>query len=83
MAFKNALLLRFLQSAKTSNLWALLTRSDLFDFDKLCDDECIAEFCSLKKDIYVLKGVLQIPDEIACCNRLVVDGIDALCVLLM
>ena len=28
MAFKNALLLGFLQSAKTSNLWALLTRSE-------------------------------------------------------
>ena len=48
---------------------------DLFDLDKLCDDECKAEFRFLKNDIYVLKDVLQIPDEVVCYNRLVVNGI--------
>ena len=55
---------------------------DPLDLDKLCDDECKAEFRFLKNDIYVLKDVLQIPDEVVCYNRLVVDGIEALCVLL-
>ena len=55
---------------------------DPFDLDKLCDDECEAEFCFLKNNVYVLKDVLQIPDKVVCCDRLVVDGIEALCVLL-
>jgi len=55
---------------------------DPFDSDKLCDDECKAEFRFLKNGIYVLKVVLQIPNEVVCYNRLVVDGIEALCVLL-
>ncbi|PFX16387.1 hypothetical protein AWC38_SpisGene19327 [Stylophora pistillata] len=53
-----------------------------FDLDELCDDECKAEFRFLKSDIYVLKDVLQVPDEVVCYKRLVVDGIEALCVLL-
>ena len=55
---------------------------DPFDLDKLCDDKCKAEFRFLEKDIYVLKDVLQIPDEVVCYNRLVVNGIETLCVLL-
>ena len=55
---------------------------DPFDLDDLCDDECKAEFRFLKNDIHLLKDVLQVPDEVVCYNRLVVDGIEALCVLL-
>lgn len=31
----------------------------------------------MKKDIYQVKDVLQVPDEIVCYNRLVVEGIEA------
>ena len=55
---------------------------DTFDLDKLTDSECKAEFRFLKGDIYNLKEILGIPDEIRCYNRLVVDGIEALCILL-
>jgi len=53
-----------------------------FELDSLSDDECRAEFRFLKNDIFLLKDVLQIPDEITCYNRLVVSGIEALCILL-
>lgn len=53
-----------------------------FDLDDLCDDECKAEFRFMENDIYQMKDVLQVPDEIVCYNRLVVKGIKALCVLL-
>ena len=55
---------------------------DRFDLDNLNDSECEAEFRFLKGDIYNLKEILGIPDEIQCYNRLVVDGIEALCILL-
>ena len=55
---------------------------DRFDLDKLNDSECGAEFRFLKSDIYNLQEILGIPDEIRCYNRLVVDGIEALCILL-
>ena len=46
------------------------------------DEECKAEFWFLKNDIYLLKEVMQLPDEIICHNRLVVSEIEALCILL-
>ena len=55
---------------------------DPFDLDGLCDDECKAEFPFLKNNIHLLKDVLQVPEEVVCYNRLVVDGIEDLCVLL-
>ena len=39
-------------------------------------------FVFLKNNSYQLKDVLQVPDDIVCYNRLVVGGIEALCVLL-
>ena len=51
---------------------------DPFNLHDLCDDECKAEFRFLKDDIHLL----QVPDEVVCYNRLIVDGIEALCVLL-
>jgi len=53
-----------------------------FDLDCLSDGECKAEFRFWKTDIYLLKEVMQLPDEIMCYNRLVVSGIEALCILL-
>ena len=57
-------------------------RYDRFDLDRLSDDECNAELRFLKNDIYNLQEILGIPEEIKCYNRLVVDGIEALCILL-
>ena len=53
-----------------------------FDLDKFNDDECKASFRFLKNDVYFLKEVLDIPDQIICPNRSVVSGIEALCILL-
>ena len=55
---------------------------DPFDLDCLTDVECKAEFRFWKNDIYLLKEVMQLPDEIICYNRLVVSGVEALCILL-
>ena len=43
-------------------------QNESFDLDDLCDDECKAEFRFMNNDIYQLKDVLQVPDEIACYN---------------
>ena len=53
-----------------------------FDLDLSNDNECKAEFRFYKRDIYLPAEVLQIPDQIQCYNRLVVDGIEALCIFL-
>ena len=53
-----------------------------FDLDRLNDDECKAEFRIFKNDIYNLKEVFNIPDVFICSNRLHVDGIEALCIML-
>ena len=55
---------------------------DSFDLDKLSDSKCKEEFRFLKGEIYDLKEILDTPDEIICYNRLVVDGIEVLCILL-
>ena len=43
-------------------------QNESFDLDDLCDDECKAEFRFMKNDIYQMKDVLQVPDEIVCYN---------------
>ena len=53
-----------------------------FDLDCLSDEECKAEFRFWKNDIYLLKEVMQLPVEIICYNRLVVNGVEALRILL-
>ena len=53
-----------------------------FDLDKLNEDECIANFRFKKNDIYLLKDLFQIPDEVVCYNRSKFDGIEALCIFL-
>lgn len=53
-----------------------------FDLDFLSDEECKAEFRFWKNDIYLLKEVMRLPVEIICYNRLVVNGVEALRILL-
>ena len=53
-----------------------------FDLDTLSDDECRSEFRFLKNDIYHLAEILQIPNQVRCYNRIVADGIEALCIFL-
>ena len=53
-----------------------------FDLDTLSDDECKSEFRFLKNDIYHLAEILQIPNQVRCYNRIVADGIEALCIFL-
>ena len=43
-------------------------QNESFDLDDQCDDECKAEFRFMNNDIYQLKDVLQVPDEIVCYN---------------
>ena len=53
-----------------------------FCLDNMTDDECWNEFRFNRGDVYKLKEVFRIPDEIFTYNRLKVDGIEALCILL-
>ena len=53
-----------------------------FDLDKLSDDECQEEFRFFKNDIYVLRELLAIPEEIVCYNGTKVNGIEGLCIYL-
>ena len=55
---------------------------EIFDLDRLTDDECKASFRFLKNDLYMLAEALQIPERIICPNRLVVPGIEAFCIFL-
>lgn len=55
---------------------------DVFDLDKLSDDECNANFRFLKNDIYNLVEVLEIPNVVRCSNRQIIDPVEALCILL-
>ena len=54
-----------------------------FDLDSMTDDECKAEFRFLKNNVYLLGEVLDIPDIMKCPNGVLVDGTEALSVLLM
>ena len=46
-----------------------------FDLDELDESESFAEFRFGKRDIRILKEVLQIPDMITCSERSVCDGL--------
>ena len=67
---------------KSNNLDLPYWSYDQFDLDLLTDDECKSEFRFLKNDVYRLAEVMHVPDEIRCYNRVVVDGIEALCIFL-
>ena len=47
-----------------------------FDLDELDESESFAEFRFGKRDIRILKEVLQIPDMITCRQRSVCDGLE-------
>ena len=53
-----------------------------FDLDSKTDDECKAFFRFFKNDIYLIREVLDIPDIMKCPNDVLVDGMEALSVLL-
>ena len=52
------------------------------DLEELDESESFAEFRFGKRDIRILKEVLQIPDMITCSQRSVCDGLEGLCMLL-
>ena len=53
-----------------------------FDLDVLNEDECYANFQFKKNDIYLLKELLGIPQNVICYNRSKVDGLEAFCIFL-
>ena len=53
-----------------------------FDLEELNESESFAEFRFRKRDIRILKEVLQISDMITCSQRSVCDGLEGLCMLL-
>ena len=53
-----------------------------FDLDKKSNDECNAEFCFCREDIYKLAEQLQLSDEITIYIVLVVALVPALCMYL-
>lgn len=55
---------------------------DAFELDSMTDDECKSQFRFLKNDIYLLAETLDIPDAFKCYNEVVVDGVEALCIML-
>ena len=57
-------------------------RNRRFDIDDLCNDECQMNFRFFGNDIYKLTEVLNLADEIECCNGLVVNKVEALAMFL-
>ena len=53
-----------------------------FDLDLLTDDECKGELRFYKNDVYRLSEALNLPDQFIFYNGLVVDKVEAICVLL-
>ena len=53
-----------------------------FDLEELDEYESFAEFRFGKRDIRILKEVLEIPDMVTCSQRSVCDGLEGLCMLL-
>lgn len=51
-----------------------------FDLDTLSDEECWSDFRFHKNDIYELKEIFGIPDEITTYNKCKINGIGALCI---
>ena len=47
----------------------LLFFDDLFDIDEMDESECLAEFRCTKRDVAVLKDVLEIPHVFECSQR--------------
>ena len=62
----------------SKNLDFLYDSYTQFDVEELDESESFAEFCFGKRDIRILKEVLQIPDMITCSKRSVCDGLEGL-----
>ena len=56
--------------------------SSRFDFDKLEEAECKADFRVEKRDLHVLANALQIPPSFQTYQRSVADGLEGLCMLM-
>ena len=69
-------------SNSSENLESPYWKYGRFDLDRMTDDECKTAFCFFKNDIYLLGDVLDIPDTMNCPNGVLVNGIEALSVLL-
>ena len=57
-------------------------RYQSFNINNLNEDECIANFRFKRNDIYNLRELLRIPENVICYNRTKVDGLEALCIFL-
>ena len=77
---EECLLLLLYDLNKSNNLELPYWSYDQLDLDLLTDDESKSEFRFYKSDVCLLAEVMQIPDQIRCYNRVVVDGIEALCI---
>ena len=55
-----------------------MIRTPQFDLEELVESESFAEFRFIKRDIRILKEVLQISDMITCSQRSVCDGLEGL-----
>ena len=55
---------------------------EVFKLEGMDDSESWAQFRFYKRDIYRLKEVLRIPNILKTYNRINVDGVEALCILL-
>ena len=53
-----------------------------FNLHNFTDVQCVSNFRFDKQSIHRLAAALRLPDTIHCPNRTVVDGTDALCILL-
>ena len=69
-----------LQASK--NLDLLYWKYGQFDIDNMEIAECISEFRFEREDIFVLKDVLQISDQITCYNGTSASSIEAICIFL-
>ena len=55
---------------------------ETFKFESMDDGESWTQFRFYKRDVYRLREVLRIPNIVKTYNRINVDGVEALCILL-
>ena len=67
---------------RSNNLDLPYDEYPLFDLESMSNDECITEFRFEKSHLPLLADVLQIPPMFKCPQGSVVDGMEALCMLL-
>ena len=67
---------------RSTNLDFPYEQYTLFDLDDMQNDKCLAEFRFHKNDLPILAEVLRIPDQFILEQRSVVEGMEALCMLL-